>query len=620
MYVIGTAGHVDHGKSTLVQALTGIDPDRLREEKERGMTIDLGFAWLQLPSGQEVSIVDVPGHERFIKNMLAGVGGIDLALLVIAADEGVMPQTREHLAILDLLEVTHGAVVLTKKDLVDDDWLELVMAEVQEIISSTSLANAPLVAVSAMTREGLPELLQTIDELLKETPPPRDTGRPRLPIDRVFTISGFGTVVTGTLLDGVFKVGQEVEVAPRALRSRIRGLQTHKHKVEDATPGSRVAMNLSGVATDDLARGDIVTFPNWLRGTQAVDVRLRLVVDLPKPLAHNASVTFHSLASETAAKVRLLDAPELEPGHQGWAQIRLQEPLAIAKGDFFILRSSQGTIGGGTVVDPSPKRHRRFHEATLANLQTLERGTPAEILLQNLEKIEPAEVSALMKTSSFSQQDTKNAIAAMVAEGEVFVLGLKGLDANALLLSAGAWRRLEDTAKQTLTEFHRQFPLRSGMPKEELRSRLRLSSRAGAETVERLLQTGIIAEQGPLVRIPEHLVSLSPAQEAQAKAAIAALEKDRYSPPSDVKADPGVISALAEQRRIVRINEDIIYSAPVYDEMLARITAHLKDNGKVTVGEVRDMFQTSRKYALALMEHMDQQRITRRLGDERVLR
>ena len=627
MYVIGTAGHVDHGKSTLVQALTGIDPDRLREEKERGMTIDLGFAWLQLPSGEEVSIVDVPGHERFIKNMLAGVGGIDLALLVIAADEGVMPQTKEHLAILDLLEVKHGAVAITKKDLVDDEWLELVMAEVQDILKGTSLAQAPLVPVSAVTGAGLPELLQTLDDLLKETPPPKDTGRPRLPVDRVFTISGFGTVVTGTLLDGVLKVGQEVEVSPRGLRSRIRGLQTHKHKVETAQPGSRVAVNLTGVAVEDLSRGDVVTTPNWLRPTVSVDVRLRLVPDLARPLTHNASVTFHSLASETPAKVRLLDVPELQPGSHGWAQIRLQHPLALAKGDFFILRSSLGTIGGGAIVDPYPKRHRRFHAPTLANLETLEQGTPEAILLQALERVEPAELATLLKTSSFSQADTRKALRALVEQDQVVALGQKRLEAGALLLRASTWQRLEETAAQVLAEYHRQHPLRSGMPKEELRARLRLptgqaalSTRAGNEAVEQLLHKGVVVEQGPLVRLPEHHVELTPQQETQAKATITALEKDPYSPPSDLKVDSEVLNALVEQRRVVRVNESILYSAPVYDQMLSKITAHLKQHGKVTVGEVRDMFQTSRKYALALMEYLDQQHVTRRLGDERVLR
>src|SRR3990170_3522515 len=303
MYVIGTAGHVDHGKSALVKALTGIDPDRLREEKERGLTIDLGFAWLKLPGGDEVSIVDVPGHERFIKNMLAGVGGIDLALLVIAADEGVMPQTREHLAIIDLLGISHGLVAVTKADLVEADFLELVRAEVEEVLRGTALEGAPVVTCSAVTRLGLEELAATIEAELAKTPAKRDIGRPRLPIDRAFTIAGFGTVVTGTLIDGSLRVGQEVEVLPNGPRSRVRGLQSHGRKVETASPGRRTAANLAGVAVDQLARGMVVTTPGWLKPVTTVDVRLRAVRYTGRPIRHNLSVTFHTGPAEVEGRL-----------------------------------------------------------------------------------------------------------------------------------------------------------------------------------------------------------------------------------------------------------------------------------------------------------------------------
>jgi len=277
MFVLGTAGHIDHGKSVLVHALTGIDPDRLLEEKERGMTIDLGFAWLELPGGQEVGIVDVPGHERFVKNMLAGVGGIDLALLVVAANEGVMPQTKEHLAIVDLLGIQRGIVAITKKDLVDDEWLSLVKMEIEELIAPTTLSQAPIIAVSAITGEGLPDLLSTIDKLLSTIEPKKDMGRPRLPIDRVFTIAGAGTIVTGTLIDGSLTVGQEVEIVPTGFKSRLRGLQTHKASIETATAGSRVAANLVGVATSQLQRGDVLTSPGWLAPTIMLSSKLRLL-------------------------------------------------------------------------------------------------------------------------------------------------------------------------------------------------------------------------------------------------------------------------------------------------------------------------------------------------------
>ncbi|RMF28066.1 MAG: selenocysteine-specific translation elongation factor, partial [Chloroflexi bacterium] len=350
MRVIGTAGHVDHGKSTLVKALTGIDPDRLREEKERQMTIDLGFAWLTLPGGEPVGIVDVPGHKDFIENMLAGVGGIDAALFVVAADEGVMPQTREHLAILDLLEVKTGVVAITKADLSESpEWLELVMAEVSETLEGTCLEGAPLIPVSAKTGEGLTELLAALEEVLATSEPRRDRGRPRLPVDRVFTISGFGTVVTGTLIDGSFEIGQEVEIQPQGLRARIRGLQTHKRAIEKAVPGSRVAVNLSGVSKEQLWRGSVVTTPGWLRPTLLVDARLRYLEDARHPLRHNAEVKFFSGSTEVMARVRLLSHQELPPGETGWVQLRLAAPVPLVKGDRFIIRrpSPPATIGGG---------------------------------------------------------------------------------------------------------------------------------------------------------------------------------------------------------------------------------------------------------------------------------
>ena len=346
MYVIGTAGHVDHGKSTLVKALTSIDPDRLPEEKEREMTVDLGFAWMTLPSGREVSVVDVPGHERFIKNMLAGVGGIDLALLIVAADESVMPQTREHLAILDILRVTRGLVVVTKTDLVDEELVELVKAEVEDTLEGTSFEGCPMVGVSAYTGDGLDALRRMIDGILDDTEMRRDLGRPRLPIDRCFTISGFGTVVTGTLIDGSLAVGQEIELAGSQQRARIRGLQSHKTKVTSAEPGVRLAVNLSGISRDDIERGELLTSPGWLRPARRLDVRIRMVNDAPHPLKHNEGVTFHLFTSESPARVRLLDAEQLEAGTEGWVQLLLSEALPVVKGDYFVVRSSDSTLGG----------------------------------------------------------------------------------------------------------------------------------------------------------------------------------------------------------------------------------------------------------------------------------
>jgi len=518
MYVIGTAGHVDHGKSVLVRALTGIDPDRLQEEKDRGMTIDLGFAWLKLPGGQEVSIVDVPGHERFIKNMLAGVGGIDLALLVIAADEGVMPQTREHLAILDLLQLKSGVLVLTKKDLVDGDWLEVVAEDVKDTITGTALEGSPLVACSAITGEGLDELVSVLEQKLAETPPKRDIGRPRLPIDRAFTIAGFGTVVTGTLIDGSFSVGQEVEVVPGKLRARIRGLQTHRQKVERALPGTRTAVNLSGVAADDLLRGQVVALPDSLPPTAALDVRLRAISALRRPIRHNARLSFHSGASEVWGKVRFLDRDELGPGEEGWAQIRLDEPAAVLNGDLFVVRDANDTLGGGQVVEAHGRRHRRYDRRTLDALSSLQEGTPEERLLTLLEQRQPLGQSALVGQLDLPEEESLKLLACLVEAGDVVALGGSPLGDGATLFTRDAFTALGDKAGRAISHYYAEHPLRLVMPKEELRNRLRLPSRLFSAALKRWLEAGKLTETAAGAGLPGHEVKLSAAQQASADA------------------------------------------------------------------------------------------------------
>ncbi len=619
MYVVGTAGHVDHGKSTLIKALTGIDPDRLREEKERGMTIDLGFAWLKLPSGREVSIVDVPGHERFIKNMLAGIGGIDLALLVVAADEGVMPQTREHLAIVDLLQVKRGLVALTKVDLVEPDWLELVQADLADTLEGTVLAGAPLLPVSAVSGQGLPRLLAEIDRQLSETPAKRDIGRPRLPVDRVFTIAGFGTIVTGTLVDGSFQVGQEVEIQPSGLRSRIRTLQTHKHRVDSAVPGSRVAINLAGLATEEIARGDVVSLPRWLAPTQVVDGRLRVLESAPKPLAHGATVSCHTGAAEVEARVSILDADELAPGSSGWAQLRLAGPVAVVKGDYFVVRTPNATIGGGEIVDVHPRRHRRFQPALLAALATKQKGDPEELARQALAAKPPQEAETVAKLAGLTLAETRAALEALQARGEVLTIG-------GLFVDAVAWQQLTEQMLSVLRAFHAQYPLRRGMPKEELKSRLNLPPRLFAVAAERWLRDGSVIEEGAQARTPEHAVRFTTEQSAKIERLFSALRRERFAPPSrgeleqELGIEPAVIGALAELGRLIKLTETVVYPTDTYEEMVAVIVEWLRSTGKITVAEVRDRFGTSRKYALAILEHLDEERVTRRVGDERVLR
>jgi len=636
--VIGTAGHVDHGKSTLVKALTGIDPDRLKEEKEREMTIDLGFAWLTLPSGEQVGVVDVPGHQDFIKNMLAGVGGIEATLFIIAADESVMPQTREHLAILDLIKVPAGVIALTKTDLAEsEEWIELVEAEVMEVVEGTVLEGAPIVPVSAVTGQGLERLLETLDQVLAETSPRVDRGRPRLPVDRVFTVSGFGTVVTGTLSDGNLQVGQEVVVLPAGLKARIRGLQTHKHKIEVAVPGSRVAINLTGVSTDDLKRGNVVTVAGWLEPTQLVDVRLDYLADAPRELRHNQEVEFFSGAAEVIAHVRLLGTRSQAPGQSGWVQLRLAERVPLVKGDHFIIRqpSPSLTIGGGVVVDPLPRRrHRRFRPQVIQRLEMLAHGTPADLLVETLDRRGPMPARTLIAEAALPSETATQALGQLLQEEQVFVLSPASVtpgdnpqltaSSPTYVASVAGWATLASRLTAEVGEFHRAQPLRQGMPREALKSRLKLETRLFNEAVVRAAAEGALVETATMIRLPEHTVRFSPDQQEAVESLLREFRRAPYTTPSykdSVSAvDEGVVLALIEGGQLVRLSPDVLLLAETYDELEAWVRERISEHGSVNVAQVRDAFNTSRKYALALLEYLDDRRITKRVGDDRVLR
>ncbi len=627
--VIGTAGHVDHGKSLLVKALTGIDPDRLKEEKEREMTIDLGFAWLTLPSGLVVSVVDVPGHEDFIKNMLAGVGGIDAALLVVAANEGVMPQTVEHVAILDLLGVKRALVALTKIDLVEDEeWLELVAVEVEELLEGTTLAGSEIIPLSAQTGEGLPLLVEALDRLLSETPSKRDIGSPRLPIDRAFILAGFGTVVTGTLIDGQLQVGQEVEILPQGLKARIRGLQTHKEKVEVAVPGSRVAANLSGVSKDQLRRGDVVALPGRLTPTRLLDIRLRLLATAPRPLKHNLSLDFYSGTAQITARVRLLGSEALEPGEEGWAQLVLSYLTALAAHDRFILRqpSPSLTIGGGEVVDPHPpRRHKRFQPRVIERLETLSLGTPEEVLAGALAEGKPIDGQELLKITGLPEEAAQGAWKGLIESSQVIVLG--GEDQpweEGYLISRAGWEGLLEDITGLLADYHGRYPLRVSMAREELKSKLRLPSRLFNEVIDRALREGKVKGAGASLSLPQHEVRFSPEEERRVKELLNLFAREPYSTPSPSQCEAlvgeEVLNVLIEQERLVRVSGNVLFLRETYEEMVRRVVEHLKSEGTITLAQVRDLFATSRKYAQAFLEDLDARGITQRVEDERVLR
>jgi selenocysteine-specific elongation factor len=636
MYVIGTAGHVDHGKSTLVKTLTGIDPDRWAEEQRREMTIDLGFAWLSLPSGRSVSIVDVPGHERFIKNMLAGVGGIDAALLVIAADESVMPQTEEHLAILDLLGVEHGLVVLTKADLVDDEWLALVGEEVRERLRGTTLAQAPQVAVSARTGQGLAALLSALDAQLDRRPSRAAAqGAPRLPIDRAFTIGGFGTVVTGTLLDGPLRIGDEVEILPRGLRARVRGLQTHQHKQEVALPGTRVAVNLAGISHHDIVRGDVLALPGRLRPTELLDVHMRLIPAAHGPLEQNARLDLFVGAAEAPCRVTLLDRDELAPGEEGWLQLRLERPIVAARGDRYILRqpSPSRTIGGGQVLDTRPPRHRRFRPEVIGTLEALARGRPADLLLRALDDGQPHQWSELLKNSGLLDGAAAEALQELLGEGQVTVLGDQRLEIGDLastsqslisnlesrwVVSSKGWEALREKLTTALRGYHKRYPLRTGMPREELRSRLKLTGEGLEAALTTASVEGLVAIHPGSARLAAHTPTLAAEQERTVRQLLDAFARAPYSPPAP-ELEAELIGWLVEQGKIVRISDDVAFLPATYEEMIAWVRSQISVAGSVTVAQFRDRFGSSRKYALALLEHLDERKITRRAGDVRVL-
>ncbi|MFN2463092.1 MAG: selenocysteine-specific translation elongation factor [Candidatus Dormibacteria bacterium] len=614
MPIIGTAGHVDHGKSTLVMALTGTDPDRLAEEKRRGMTIDLGFAALDLPRAGRTGIVDVPGHARFLHNMLAGVHGMDAVLLVVAADEGVMPQTREHLDILQLIGVRSVVVALTKVDLVDGELLELAAADVSAELERRSI-NTSVFPVSAPAGRGLGPLVDALDAALAGVSA-ADHGLGRLPIDRSFTIAGFGTVVTGTLVDGRLSVGQQLELLPQpdgaARRVRVRGLQQHGQAVTEALPGSRVAANLQGIDHLSISRGQVLAVPGTLAETLRLDARFTLLGDAPGP-RHNSRVRVHAGTAEVAGRLVVLD--------REWVQLRLAAPLALRDGDRFILRrlSPSETLGGGEVVDRAAPLHRRGDAGVVAALA--ERGSTGGRVHQEIRRAHAGiGIDELARRLSLDPSAVEASLAQLVEAGAVRQVGTSAWDAV-------VWERLVRRAGLELEAQRRRNPLRPWMAAEELRERLGLDSRSGAEVLEAFTRGGIVQRrEGGAISLPGVVAAMSAQQERLAERILNRLGISPLAPPraSELGEDPAQVAdicqVLQEKGQLVRIAPDIWLLTSAVDAAVELLTAHLQNGRSVSVAEARDVLGSSRKVVVPLLEHLDRLRVTVRTGDVRRLR
>ncbi len=631
-FIIGTAGHVDHGKTVLVKALTGKETDRLKEEKERGISIELGFAPFMLPSGILAGVVDVPGHERFIKNMLAGVGGIDLVLLVVAADEGVMPQTREHLEIIDLLQVQEGIIVITKADLADGDWLEMVKEEVRATVRGTVLENSPVVEVSAVTGRGIPELVALIDEVagrLKERPV---AGQARMPVDRVFSITGFGTVVTGTLVEGRLKVGDTVEILPEETAVRVRGLQVHGQKVETAEAGQRVAVNLAGVECEEIRRGGVLASPGTLKPSHRLDIRIKLLTSAGKPLVNRARVRVHIGTSEILARVILLEGEELSPGGTWFAQLECEQPLVAARGDRLVIRSysPMRTIAGGTVIDPQPPKRKRLDPGVIEALRTKERGTPEELAEQFMAASGRVVYSGedLARGLGMADEAARGTIANLVSQNRVRQFSVDG---RLYYILTSVYEAKSDELAGALAKYHQTFPLRPGLPREEIRSRYF----AGLNNKLFNSVLDLFQADGAVKTVGENIArqGFAPGPRSDQQQLFRKIEdkflSGGFQAPGwdEITAEFRLRQADAEEmlnyflnsRILVKLEDNVLVHRKNLEQARDKVVRFLQDNKEISLGEARDLLNTSRKFALPIMSYLDKEKVTRRVEDKRVL-
>jgi selenocysteine-specific elongation factor len=630
--ILGTAGHIDHGKTSLIKAVSGIDTDRLKEEKQRGITIELGFAALDLPDGQHVGIVDVPGHEKFVKNMVAGATGIDIVAMVIAADEGVMPQTREHMEICTLLGVQHGFVVLTKIDMVDEEWLELAKDDIRTFTQGTFLADRPIVPVSSVTGEGIPQFIETLQAICREVPERKQTGLFRLPVDRVFTMKGFGTVITGSLVSGKIAVGETIMIYPSLTKSKVRGIQVHNQSVNEALAGQRTAINFQGLDIAAVNRGDVLARPDTLSPSYMADLAFHYLASAPKPIKNRTRIRFHTGTSEIMGNLILLDCEELPPGASAAIQVRLDTPVALVKEDRYVIRSYSPvrTIGGGQVLNPIPAKHKRFRTEISDGLNALAEMPPEEVIGFHARQagFQGAEYSELRLVTNLPDKKLEAAISALLSRRDLIMVDRD----RRLYVHADTYAYLRQLVLDQLAAYHAKNPLRAGMPREELRSKFprQINPKLAPLVLNQMVKNEELAAEDDVIRLAGHKVSLAGDQSQLREKILQAYVRGGIMPPyfkeicQSLQVAPrearDVLQLLVEDKQLVKVKEDLYFQQAAIDDLRERLVAFLRDKGAITTPEFKDMTGASRKYVIPLAEYFDAVNVTIRVGDTRQLR
>jgi len=623
MFVFGTAGHIDHGKTALIYALTSIDTDRLPEEKERGMTIDLGFAWMKLPSGEKVGIVDVPGHENLIKNMIAGATGIDAVILVVDANEGWMPQTEEHFQIVDLLDIKYGIIAITKIDLVNQTRLNFVEKQIKERLKNTVLFNAPIVKVSTVNNIGIDRIKSTIQYLTPRMKPKRDIGKPRLSIDRVFNIKGSGTVVTGTLIGGVFRQGMEVTIFPSCKKTRLKSLQTYKEKVEKAFPGSRVALNLVGMGKNELHRGDIVFGTRQIKASNNIDVQIQLLPQLKKySLINRSQVVFFTGTKEALAKIFFFEIKSLQPGEKGFAQLRFKESLATYLGDRFILRipSPPKTIGGGLIVNPLTHKHYLKSKDSIKLLQKRAKLNLDELILTELKKINFIKKDDLLINSNCSYSGIREVVESLEKQGEI-------ITTNSWLIDKNYWQEQKTKFTIRLNQEYALYPLQTGFPLNKFQSHFYyLKPEIFNHLVDSLINTDKINLKKGIIFSSYHKPKISSQQKILISKILKIMKDNPNNPPnektliSQITGSKEIIDFLIQEGEIIKLSDGILLESKNYDIMKNKLINFLRINGSISIAQVRELLGISRKYIIPLLNKMDEEKITQRKENVRILK